>query len=512
MLDGQIPTQHCKWKQSSSGSHLPMPRVGSLACCCSSVFSLPTKYPTFFFSQSAKSSSFRTQKILSFSNVIKLNKFFSATNTAVAASPFDIAPPPIENDFLEMMADLGANISEDGTIETFGNDDIALKAVDDGVLVVDLTHFGRIRVTGEDRIQFLHNQSTANFESLHEGQGCDTVFVTPTARTIDIAHAWIMKNAVTLVVAPLTGKSITEMLTKYIFFADKVEIQDITKQTCFFVITGPKSNQVMEELGLGDLVGKPYGTHLHYSVHGMPLSVGVGSVIFEEGFSLLLSPAAAGSVWKAFLNLGAIPMGANAWERLRILQGRPFPGKELTNEFNVLEAGLWNSISLDKGCYKGQETISRLITYDGVKQKLWGIHLSTPAEPGSLITVNGKKIGKLTSCAAGRKDSEYVGLGYIKKNTASVGDEGFGSKYGFLLNQELLKESHHSTVDVSIAEAYLSHCGDGLLPSSHASNRVSTSTGSENNSNNGDAEVEDMAKVVILPNHNANSRVPHHAT
>lgn len=47
------------------------------------------------------------------------------------------------------------------------------------------------------------------------------------------------------------------------------------------------------------------------------------------------------------------------------------------------------------GCYKGQETIARLVTYDGVKQKLWGIHLDGPAEPGSAITVNGKKVGLL---------------------------------------------------------------------------------------------------------------------
>lgn len=44
------------------------------------------------------------------------------------------------------------------------------------------------------------------------------------------------------------------------------------------------------------------------------------------------------------------------------------------------------------GCYKGQETISRLVTYDGVKQRLWGIRLSAPAEPGSPITINGKKV------------------------------------------------------------------------------------------------------------------------
>ncbi|KAA8536549.1 hypothetical protein F0562_029027 [Nyssa sinensis] len=154
----------------------------------------------------------------------------------------------------------------------------------------------------------------------------------------------------------------------------------------------------------------------------MPITVGMGNVISEEGFSLLMSPAAAGSVWKTLLSQGAGPMGSKAWETLRIIQGRPAPSKELTNEFNVLEAGLWNSVSLNKGCYKGQETVSRLVTYDGVKQKLWGIHLSSPAEPGSPITVDGKKVGKLTSYAARRKQSVHFGLVYIKKKAASKGD------------------------------------------------------------------------------------------
>ncbi|KAK0588534.1 hypothetical protein LWI29_002201 [Acer saccharum] len=340
----------------------------------------------------------------------------------IAALPFDLSPPPIDHDLLDTVKSVGAEISDDGVIETFNNDDDALDAVDNGVVVVDLSNFGRIRVSGDDRIQFLHNQTTANFENLRQGQGCDTVFVSPTARTIDIAHAWIMKNAIMLVVSPLTCGSITDMLNKYIFFADKVEIQNITKQTCLFVLVGPKSNQVMENLNLSDLVGQAYGTHRHYSVNGMPITVGVGNIISEEGFSLLMSPAIAGSVWKTLLSQGVIPMGSNAWEKLRIIQGRPAPGKELTNEFNVLEASLWNSISLNKGCYKGQETISRLITYDGVKQRLWGICLSASAEPGSLITVDGKKVGKLTSYTTGRKESDHFGLGYIKRKAALAGD------------------------------------------------------------------------------------------
>ncbi|KAM1436687.1 hypothetical protein ACFX2I_044473 [Malus domestica] len=354
----------------------------------------------------------------------KLTLSSKTTRSRVVSSalPFDLSPPPIDHDLLDTVATAGAKVSDDGIIETFDNDDQALDAADNGVAVVDLSHFGRIRVSGEDRIQFLHNQTTANFESLHQGQGCDTVFVTPTARTIDIAHAWIMKNAVMLVVSPVTSRSISEMLQKYIFFNDKVEIQDITKQTCFFVLVGPKSNQLMKELNLGDLVEQPYGTHQHFSVDGMPITVGVGNVISEKGFSFLMSPATAESVWKTILSQGAIPMGSNAWEKLRIFQGRPAPQKELTNEYNVLEAGLWNSISLNKGCYKGQETIARLITYDGVKQRLWGICLAAPAEVGSILTVGGKKVGKLTSCTSGKKESGYIGLGYIKRQSVSEGD------------------------------------------------------------------------------------------
>lgn len=53
----------------------------------------------------------------------------------------------------------------------------------------------------------------------------------------------------------------------------------------------------------------------------MPITVGVGNAISEEGYSFLMSPAAAGSVWRTLLSQGAAPMGSNAWEKLRIIQG-----------------------------------------------------------------------------------------------------------------------------------------------------------------------------------------------
>jgi folate-binding protein YgfZ len=152
--------------------------------------------------------------------------------------------------------------------------------------------------------------------------------------------------------------------------------------------------QVLDKLNLGAIKDQPYGTHMHYAVEGTPVTVGVGGGLAGPGYSFMLSTDTAGLVWEAIVDAGAVPMGSVAWEHLRVWQGRPVPGKELTDEFNALEAGLWKTISLTKGCYIGQETIARLITYDNVKQQLWGVHLDGPVQPNTVLYKEGVKVSK----------------------------------------------------------------------------------------------------------------------
>jgi tRNA-modifying protein YgfZ len=80
---------------------------------------------------------------------------------------------------------------------------------------------------------------------------------------------------------------------------------------------------------------------------------------------------------------------------------------------------LWQTISFNKGCYIGQETIARLNTYKGVKQNLWGIRLSGFAEVGSAISVGDEKVGKLTSFT--ETADGYFGLAYIRTKAGGVG-------------------------------------------------------------------------------------------
>lgn len=300
-----------------------------------------------------------------------------------------------------------------------GNDAAAIQAVREEVAVCNRSHWGRIQVSDDDRIRFLHNQSTNDFQRLKPGQGCDTVFVTSTARTIDLATAYILEDAVLLLISPTRRQQLMQWLDRYIFFADKVQLTDVTEKTATFSLLGPKSDALLEQLGGHSLIGQPYATHQLLKLGDTEVRVAVGSGLATPGYTLIVSAENAEALESKLVSAGAVPMHESAWEQLRIEQGRPAPEHELTEDYNPLEAGLWHTISFEKGCYIGQETIARLNTYKGVKQHLWGIRLSTSAEPGSVIMLGEEKVGKLTSCT--ETEQGFFGLGYVRSKAGGEG-------------------------------------------------------------------------------------------
>ncbi len=314
----------------------------------------------------------------------------------------------------DIQSTLGATF-DSITVSSFGNDSAALEAAENGVALCDRTHWGVIKVTGGDRIRFLHNQSTNNFERLKPGEGCDTVFVTSTARTIDLATALVTDDAVLLITSPNRYKYLIEWLDRYIFFADKVELTDITDKTAIFSLIGTESDSLLAKVGLDAIIGQPLANHQLLN----DMRIAVGSGLATPGYTLIVPAENAANVWKMVVEAGAVPMGDFIWEQLRIKQGRPVPEQELTDDYNPLEAGLLQTISFDKGCYIGQETIARLNTYKGVKQNLWGIKLNAIAEIGSVIMVGEEKVGKLTSIV--ESDRSFFGLGYIRTKAGGAG-------------------------------------------------------------------------------------------
>jgi len=102
-------------------------------------------------------------------------------------------------------------------------------------------------------------------------------------------------------------------------------------------------------------------------------------------------------------------------ETLRIEAGLPAAERELTEDYNPWEAHLEDAISLNKGCYVGQEVIARLNTYRKVSKSLVRLRLGpgTPSPGARIAGSSGEAIGTLTSVAAVPGEDRVVGLGYV---------------------------------------------------------------------------------------------------
>lgn len=303
-----------------------------------------------------------------------------------------------------------------GNPTSFGNDSEAMRATTETVAVCDRSDWGLLEIRGEDRLRFLHNQSTNDFNRLKPGDICETVFVTSTARTKDLATVYVREDEVWLSVSSGCSEELIPWMDRFIFPMDQVEIRDISKENVVFSLIGPKSETILEKIGVREI---PIKGHLSTLIKDFEVVVALGNDLALPGYNLIIPVEGAAPIWQILREGETVPMGANVWEKLRICQGRPRAGQELTQEYNPLEAGLWQTISFNKGCYIGQETIARLNTYKGIKQRLWGINLEAAVEPGTALTVADTKVGVLTSCA--KTEGGYFGLGYIKTKAGGVG-------------------------------------------------------------------------------------------
>jgi hypothetical protein len=275
-----------------------------------------------------------------------------------------------------------------------------------------LTDWGLIELRGDDRQRFLHNQSTNAIEGRSPGQWLETVFVTSTGRTLELATVYVQSESLWIQVSANQVDPLLAWMDRFIFPFDKVELKNLSAQYQAVIIGGEKAGKTLEEWGLmlpdGDRwLSQPWQETDVYVIHSTGLDFPGYTLIYP-----VKNHAVLAAHWQTLPNLDD-----PQWETLRIQQGRPRAGQELTEDYNPLEAGLWRSVSFNKGCYIGQETIARLNTYKGVKQRLWGLEFEQSVPLGSTITLEGQKVGVVTSVSP----LMPWALGYLKTKLVEPG-------------------------------------------------------------------------------------------
>lgn len=128
----------------------------------------------------------------------------------------------------------------------------------------------------------------------------------------------------------------------------------------------------------------------------------------------------AGDMYKNLVDAGGVPIGSLDWERLRVSKGRPALQTELQQASNPFEVGLFHAVSLNKGCFLGQESISRIYTKNTIRRQLWGIHLQSldaSISPGVEIISEGRSVGTVTSSPVDlimEDSTQVVCLGFLR--------------------------------------------------------------------------------------------------
>lgn len=323
--------------------------------------------------------------------------------------------PDLHLELADYQAEKGAVFTDDGIPYTFGQDALALEASQNTAAVVDRSHWGRLRFSGPDASTFLHNQTTADIASLQTGTSCDTVIVSPQGRSVDLSTCLRMDSGIILILSPGMAHSIKERMEKYITPFDKVSVFDITDSTRMFSLLGPASPDIMAKLAApADLLQGVNGTHRVLGFKNSPVVVIVGSGLSGPGYTVICEENVAADIWQLFSEAGAVPMGDYGWEVARVLAGRPAQGAELSKDYNPLEAGLYNAVSLAKGCYMGQEALAKIHTQDAVKQQLFGLTLAAPCSVGDAVEYNGVVVGRVTSYVDTPR-AEKKALAYIRR-------------------------------------------------------------------------------------------------
>jgi tRNA-modifying protein YgfZ len=261
-------------------------------------------------------------------------------------------------------------------------------------MLIDLSDRAKFRVTGGDRVRFLNGQLTNDLKDAKPGQTVYACVLTVKGKLCGDLFVTPIEDAFLLDCHPDLREALLARLEKYAI-ADDVEFSDQTDLFSLFHTLAPELPKAI----------LPEGTVSRSNRFGV------------EGNDLLVSVALKNVVPQL---LQEKVLEIDQIEAFRIEQGIPEWSKELGEDVIPNEAGLdQRAISYTKGCYVGQEVISRLKSLGRVNRKLRGVQLisgSTLTAGDKLVNDSGQLTGTVTSASKSERLAGWIGLAYLKRN------------------------------------------------------------------------------------------------
>lgn len=261
---------------------------------------------------------------------------------------------------------------------------------------IDLSNRARWRVTGADRVRFMNGQISNDARKLAPAKALRACVMTAKGKMSGDIFISGETDFLCLDAESALRESLAARLERYLI-SDDVAIEDVTDETSLLHLLAGAAKLLPPDL--------PDVTQTTTMRYGRP------------GVDLLM-PRAAGEDVRRKLSELFVPLPEDIAETLRIEAGMPRWGAELDEETIPIEAGLAETaIDYHKGCYLGQEIISRLKSVGHVNRELRGFVSDTRLEAGSGLFAPGaeKAAGRLTSVTWSFGLERFAALGYLKR-------------------------------------------------------------------------------------------------
>ena len=335
-----------------------------------------------------------------------------------ALEPHPAAPSPL----LALPGAVAAEGLDAGVAWHYGDPSREQRALSAGAAVTDLSHRGVLRLTGTDRISWLHSLTTQALTGLPPGTAAETLVLTPHGHVEHALHLVDDGEATWITVEPGTAAALVGWLDRMRFLL-RVEVQDVTAGWAVVgLVVAPGEEP-------------PAGIAAAHGGAGLPPSwqdpwpaVAPGSVSYaavadgehpgrERPWREVPVPRAelAG-------RLAGVPLaGTWAAEALRVAAWRPRLGAETDHRTIPHEVDwLRTAVHLTKGCYRGQETVARVHNLGRPPRRLVLLHLDgsehTLPAAGDAVALGERAVGHVTT-AARHHELGPVALALVKRST-----------------------------------------------------------------------------------------------
>ena len=288
---------------------------------------------------------------------------------------------------------------------------------------------GLVVVEGSDRARWLDGMLTNDIRRLAAGRersGCHALLLTRIGRIVADVHVLLREAAFWLEAEKSAVAPLLATLGKYII-ADDVRLSEATQSWERLALEGPAASAIFA-VAAGEARGLAPDAAASFEIAGTPVLAGAWGVSGEDALQLFVPSGSGAAVALALRRAGAghalCEAGEEVLEILRVEAGTPRQGRELSEAVLPAEVGLARAISTTKGCYTGQEIVSRMASRGGASHVLVGLALAGGSAPaaGAAVSAQGARVGELTSAALSAS-AGAIALALVRRAYAAPGTE-----------------------------------------------------------------------------------------